>query len=110
MDFLIQIGWFGGWVLGIIGFFLAHSAWSELRHLRATPAPQHVRPLTPTATHTEAASLTPSEVVPIEASTPVASNPEVPQSVPPSAPHDTPSTPPRDLEALLTTRFDVWVG
>jgi len=91
-----------GYVLGIIGFFRASSAHTELRALRraiaeltARPAPETIAE--PAAPIAEPIALEPPvvELVPEP----------VLQSVPPPAPK-----PKRDLETLLTARWGVWLG
>ncbi|WP_428483147.1 DUF2339 domain-containing protein [Rhodopila sp.] len=89
MHILLQLGWFGGWVLGIIGFFSALCAHAELRHLRIELARQVTQPL----------AINPA---------PVASKAAIaPATKPPPA---NPPLPLRDLEALLTTSWSVWLG
>jgi uncharacterized membrane protein len=107
MDVLFQFGWFGGWVLGIIGFFTARSAMSELRQLRGTLAQQPARQPPPAVAEPEIIPQPPSGVARLETPTSV---PEIEQPRPPTAPPGPPSPPPRDLEALLTTRLGVWLG
>jgi uncharacterized membrane protein len=79
--FLLEVGWFAGWVLGIIGFFSANRAHSELRRLRAMVAAR-----------------------PIGEPAPVA----LPQ--PADIPAPEPAAPKRDLEALITMNWGVWLG
>lgn len=105
MDILFQVGWFGGWVLGIIGFFLAHSAWSELRHLRGQLVRESFGQPEPAVAEREAVDQVEPEPLPVPE--PVA---EVPMPESAIASVAAPVAPPRDLEALLTTRLGVWVG
>ena len=105
MYFLVQLGWFGGWVLGIIGFFIARSALSELRQLRGTLAQQAAHH--PVSAGTDFLPHTPSDPVPFQAA---ASGAENPPPEPAVRPYEEATAPPRDLEALLTTRLGVWVG
>src|SRR5690242_1755111 len=104
---------FVGWVLGIIGFFSALSAHRELRRLRAllaAPTAGHVRP--EPAASVEAAPPPVSEPVagtapPVEYEPPSGIvEPAEPEPIVTAAL----STPPRDLEALLTTRWGIWLG
>lgn len=84
MHILLQLGWFSGWVLGIIGFFSALSAHAELRRLRVTLG-QH----------------------------PIIAEPAETSELAPSAEYQPPKpepSPPPDIEALLTTNWGVWVG
>lgn len=104
MSVLVQLGWFGGWLLGIIGFFIACSARSDLRRLRATLAQQAVRSAAPTV-----AAPVLSTVNPAPPEAPVF-DAETTAPPPPVRPSEEPLAPPRDLEALLTTRLGVWVG
>ncbi|WP_158925628.1 DUF2339 domain-containing protein [Acidisphaera sp. S103] len=115
MDVLLQVGWFGGWVLGIIGFFLAHSAWSELRHLRGQLIRQNFSQPQPAAAElasSEQAIAVPDSVPVVQVEPPPLPAPEpvagIPEPVVASV--ASPPPPPRDLEALLTTRLGVWVG
>jgi uncharacterized membrane protein len=78
---LLDVGWFAGWVLGIIGFFSARQAHTELRRLRAMAA---VRPVPEPA---QVAAPEPAEI---------------------AAPQ--PAAPKRDLEALITMNWGVWLG
>jgi uncharacterized membrane protein len=89
---LLGFAWIAGWVLGVIGFFSARSAHKELRQLRATLLPQALDQPMPKPLSTRAS-------VP-----PVAP----PTSLPPKPPP--PISPPRDIEALLTTSWGVWLG
>jgi uncharacterized membrane protein len=91
VQILLQLGWLTGWVLGIIGFFTARSALSELRHLRATLSES--RP-----------------PAPVEA-TDIATVPLPPPAASIAQPEPrTPAAPPIDFEALLTTNWGVWLG
>jgi uncharacterized membrane protein len=91
MRVLLQLGWFGGWVLGIAGFFMARSALSELRRLRGTLVQRDLGSPLPASSVADVVSPAPA-----------------PASVPEIRLPETAS--PRDLEALLTTRLGVWVG
>ena len=99
-----------GWVLGVIGFFRAGTARAELRDLRfrfdqlAAGRTQPVEPLP--------APLEPEPIEP-EAELPVAAA----EAIEPSAAEVTETilaapvpAPARDLEALITTRWGVWLG
>jgi uncharacterized membrane protein len=92
MHILLQLGLLCGWVLGIVGFFSARSAHAELARLRATlteqPIPEPV-PATP-----------PAAIL-------------VPETVPPDPVAEPPPKPPapkRDIEALITMNWGVWLG
>ncbi|HEX4369511.1 MAG TPA: DUF2339 domain-containing protein [Rhodopila sp.] len=105
MDVLLQVGWFGGWVLGIIGFFMALSARSEVRFLRGELFRRSIGQAAPAAAEP---GIGEADSVPVGLNPP-----EIPPSQPPrvDAPLPEPAAaPPRDLEALLTTRLGVWVG
>src|SRR4051812_41627516 len=106
---------FAGWVLGIIGFFSALAAHRELRRLRAmlaAPAPGYGQ--AEPAASVEAAP--PPAPEPVAGSAPPARDEPSPAVVLPAEPEPVasagPSTlpPPRDLEALLTTRWGIWLG
>src|ERR1700712_1794394 len=93
MYILVGLGWFGGWVLGIIGFFSARRANAELRMLRAALGERPISPAAP-ATLADMADVTPvAEVVP-------PAHVEAPK----------PPAPRRDIEALITTNWGVWLG
>ena len=110
-----------GWVLGIIGFFRAGAARAELRELRRMLVPPEPRPSAPVE---PIQAPTPAPPTPI-APTPIASVPEThphdplepppkPQ-IAPTPPEPTPApepiaAPARDIEALLTLRWGVWLG
>jgi uncharacterized membrane protein len=107
MHLLLQLGWFGGWLLGILGFFSARSARSELRHLRAMLVPDRPRvpdlPQTPDQARTQDRAESPTEaarILPLQ-------EPFVPLPQPVAA---EPPAPARDLEALITTNWAVWLG
>jgi uncharacterized membrane protein len=101
-----------GWVLGLVGFFKALRALREVAMLREQLA---------------AASGPPTEIVVAPPPSPWAMPPAVPEAEVAAAPERVPpgpvvpepgepeqaapdSTPPRDLEALLTQRWGVWLG
>ena len=87
MHDVLQIGWLAGWVLGIIGFFSARSAHRDLRRLRAMLDQPAIQPS-------------------------ITAEPEHISPVLPSVEPPTPElpTPTRDLEAVLTTSWGVWLG
>ena len=87
MHVLLQLGWLFGWILGIIGFFSALSAHAELRRLRAMLAQSATQQSIPPE---------PEQIPPIIPPT----EPALPQQPPPA----------RDLEAVLTTSWGVWLG
>ncbi|HLZ67519.1 MAG TPA: DUF2339 domain-containing protein [Aliidongia sp.] len=106
----------GGWLLGVIGFFRAGRALAELREVRRA-----LDQLSPRSSLTEetVAPSTPAEPAPVSA--PIESEPTAAPSEPvegPSPPFQAeapPVLPPdaapaRDLEALITTRWGVWLG
>jgi uncharacterized membrane protein len=106
----------GGYVLGIVGFFRAASAHTELRSLRRTIAELAARPAAsvadvpvPIVADASIAAAAPApEAVPVELVTPPpepAPEPVLVHVAPPP-----PSKPPRDLETLLTARWGVWLG
>ena len=109
MDSLLDLGWFGGlvsfvgWALGIVGFFIARSARSDLRQLRRTLAEQNSRQPAAVAVEPEIVPPAPSDPEPFESPAVVA---EIPAPEPAFVPHGAP----RDLEALLTTPLGVWSG
>jgi uncharacterized membrane protein len=104
MDVLLRFGWFGGWVLGIIGFFMARSALSELRQLRGELAQRKGRDPVQADLAPEIVSVDPGDAQPHRV-------PNVPPPEPIAVPSPEPAAAPTpDLEALLTTRLGVWVG
>jgi uncharacterized membrane protein len=120
-----------GYVLGVIGFFRANSAHTELSALRRQLAELLARPSTasdaPVAAGAtlaaEASRLTETRVIP-DAAEPSGAIPETPTTPqaqiagPPSAVEPPVLPPPvrqevkpsRDLEELLTARWGVWLG
>ena len=99
-----------GWVLGVIGFFRAGSALTELRDLRLRfdrLAAGQALPVEPVPAALEPRPMEPEPELPI-AATAIAEPPaeEVPEIIA-SPPEPTPA---RDLEALITTRWGVWLG
>lgn len=114
----------GGYVLGIIGFFRAGTALAELRALRrslANSAPPQWAPAGAAPADAFTAVAPVSQPAASEAATPEPTDPTPPSQPEPVAaePSDQPSTEPsaqpsakpaRDLEALLTMRWGVWLG
>ncbi len=111
----------GGYVLGIIGFFRANTAHTELRSLRRTLAELAARP-TPSEFE-EAPAPEPAMVPTGELVAPRVENvrqgvdepPPLPIVEPPPLPAAEPAVtrpvaPARDLETLLTARWGVWLG
>jgi uncharacterized membrane protein len=116
----------GGYVLGIVGFFRAHSAHTELRALRralveltARIGPAGATVVTPSvvAKPTEPPNVSvPDSPAPVEPS--IVAAPEIQPAADPSIaatpePVRTPPPPARpkvDLETLLTARWGVWLG
>ena len=86
----------GGWVIGIVGFFQAKMARREIAQLRRAVA--DLRPAPPPPSPEVRSPETRPWRLP---ESPVA--PPLPQSAEPAAPS-------RDLEAVLTTRWGVWLG
>jgi uncharacterized membrane protein len=109
----------GGYVLGIVGFFRAGIALTELRALRRSlgqPASQpwaQGEPIPAEAPFIATSAAT--QAVAPEAATREAAAPEAAEP-PPSPPRPEPvaaassAKPARDLEALLTMRWGVWLG
>jgi uncharacterized membrane protein len=106
MEMFLLLGLFvaGGYVLGIVGFFRAQSAHTEVRILRRTLAELAAR-------IGQAAAPEPAPVQAPLASMPepavTAEEPAIEVVAPPQPP---PAKPPRDLETLLTARWGVWLG
>ena len=109
MDELVIVGLVivGGWVLGIVGFFRAGRARAEVRELRALLA----KGVPPVTADTDA-SASPWAPPPPQPPPPEIWEPEIiPEPTPAAAAAaPTPEPPSRDLEALLTTRWGVWLG
>ncbi|HEX3405082.1 MAG TPA: DUF2339 domain-containing protein [Acetobacteraceae bacterium] len=101
----------GGWILGVVGFFLALAARTEIARLRRTIADTYPQPLADTYPQPLADSYQPPQPVSPPAAAPIATPPP-----PPPEPADqpwkqaAPEAPSRDLEAVLTTRWGVWLG
>ena len=104
----------GGYVLGIIGFFRANIALTELRSLRRTVAELAARPtsaISPGPTVVPPAVVQPPAVQPTPQLAPEATaEPAAPLSPAPPAAAPPSAAPPRDLETLLTARWGVWLG
>ena len=97
----------GGWILGIVGFFSARRALREVAELRRQVA------VTPSAAWADVPEPPPAaapEFAPPPVPEPAAAVPE-PEPVP-AAPVTEATEPARrpDIEALLTTRWGVWLG
>jgi uncharacterized membrane protein len=110
METFLLLGLFvaGGYVLGVIGFFRAQSAHTELRILRRTLAEVAAR--TAPAETPEAAPAETPEAAPVPPRWPSSAEPVEPMAeaaAPPQAPEPKPA---RDLETLLTARWGVWLG
>ena len=116
-----------GYVLGIVGFFRANSAHTELRALRRMLAEQAARPSeSPVAAQPAApevaAFATGQPIPPTSLSTPGPVATSEPPSFPPRETIEPPPLPPvpapslprvkpaRDLETLLTARWGIWLG
>jgi uncharacterized membrane protein len=115
----------GGWVLGIVGFFRAGTAHAELRSLRRAlgqPTPRPWAPVEPVPADASYAPIPPApqaataaaaEPPPPQAAEHVAAQPAATPAQPPATPTKPappPGKPARDLEALLTMRWGVWLG
>ncbi len=101
---------FGGWLLGIIGFFRAGQAQAELRDLRrllTQPAVRQVVPTQPVAAPRDAAPVAAFLPPPTVSGARFAPVPPVPTVPPVPLP---PAPVAGDLEALLTLRWGVWLG
>ncbi|MCW3476032.1 DUF2339 domain-containing protein [Limobrevibacterium gyesilva] len=94
LPLLLVLALIGGYVLGIVGFFKANRALAELRALRQALGP------TPAAAP-KLPQASPWAQPPIPGPTPAAPEPEAPASA---------AKPKRDIEALLTLRWGVWLG
>jgi uncharacterized membrane protein len=114
--FLLGLLVLGGYVLGIIGFFRANTAHSELASLRRALAELAARPasrVAPEALVAEAAPITQEtpavgatvEPEAVEPRSEPAAEPVPPRPAPPPVPRPT-----RDFEDLLTARWGVWLG
>jgi uncharacterized membrane protein len=97
-----------GWLLGVIGFFRAANAQAEVAELRRRL--DQLAALWP---------VEPAETAPVPAMAepePVADALEIEEALPPPLVAQEPPVPPpapkpaRDLEALITTRWGVWLG
>jgi uncharacterized membrane protein len=114
MHILLLFGWFGGWVLGIIGFFSALSAHAQLRRLHAMLSLQELRPAGSGETAEVGFARVPPRPIAQLSGAPPADAPsaDAPSADAPPAVNHPPARlpPPRDLEALLTTNWGVWVG
>ncbi|OJY70260.1 MAG: hypothetical protein BGP12_21115 [Rhodospirillales bacterium 70-18] len=104
---LLLLALMAGWVLGIIGFFKARRALAEVAALRRAMAVPMAVPMAEVRAEVAApvspwAAAAPAELAPPAA----AAMEDAPgATVEPPAP-----PPPRDLEALLTQRWGVWLG
>jgi hypothetical protein len=113
MHILLQLGLFGGWLLGIFGFFTARLALAEVRRLRTTLAESvapHTLPVQPGSVWSQPIPLgpiAPGQVASTAVGGPAGPVPEVAGFAEPPPPLE-PST--RDLEALITTNWGVWLG
>ena len=96
----------GGWILGIVGFFSSRRALHEIAELRRQAAP-------PSIARSAVPQPPPASVprfVPPPVPEPVAAAAQPTPAVPPPA-DETPGPVRRpDIEALLTTRWGVWLG
>jgi uncharacterized membrane protein len=110
-----------GWVLGIVGFFRAQAAHTELRELRRTlarsaptqaaaaePVPADA-PFTSMPATPWAAAQAVAQPPPMQTAEPISPEPPPAQPAEPvAAQHQ--EKPSHDLEALLTMRWGVWLG
>ena len=92
----------GGWVLGVIGFFRAGTALAELRAVRRELAGRGAEPFKPTESVSPAAAFT-------QAAVPEVLEPLALQQAEQFAASQ-PAKPSRDIEALLTMHWGVWLG
>lgn len=115
-----------GWILGLVGFFKALRALREVATLRAmlasAPAPDQAAPaqagpppvVSPPVVSPWAMPPPPRASEVDDAVTPaiVSPGPDAADALEPeqAAPDIVPPRPPRDLEALLTQRWGVWLG
>jgi uncharacterized membrane protein len=101
----------GGWVLGVIGFFRALSAHAEIRKLRRAMAESVAARQAPIVVQTIVEPAPIADQTPIAIHTPVETVTPVESPEPPAPPIvEPPRKPARDLEALLTARWGVWLG
>jgi len=113
MDILILIGLIavGGWGLGVAGFFRAGRALAEVRELRAMLATAPSQPSVPFEEGTPWAPPAAEAFAP-----PTAQPSPSPADAPPDTAAPAAAEPvlarqsTRDLEAVLTTRWGVWLG
>jgi uncharacterized membrane protein len=109
--FLLGLLVLGGYVLGIIGFFRANTAHTELARLRRAFDELAARTAAPSiATGATAAAETPVVTAPVP---PAAAAPPPEPAAEPLAPRPPARPvpgPTRDLEDLLTARWGVWLG
>jgi uncharacterized membrane protein len=99
----------GGWFLGVIGFFKALSARAEIAALRRAIAALSAAQPAPAAAEAPPASVpyvAPPETVAQAIPEPALVAPEPPDIAVPA----TTAGRPRDIEALLTARWGVWLG
>ncbi len=99
-----------GWVLGVVGFFSARRALREVALLRQQLA-QAPAPIAATLP-TEAAAEPIVTPEPVASAQPTPAEEPAPEPEPAMAAAPAPAPPARrpDLEALLTTRWGVWLG
>lgn len=99
-----------GYVLGVIGFFRANAAHTELAALRRQVAELLARSAAPSVTAAPVAEAPVSPApppIPAPPPTPIQPAPRIAEPSPPPPPDAKPS---RDLEELLTARWGVWLG
>ena len=106
MDGLILLGLLaiGGYVMGIVGFFIANGARSDLQALRREMKARFAAIGAPEV----AEAVTPPPASPW--ATPVVVAPTPPQNLPAPLPPQAPDKPHGDLETMLTARWGIWVG
>jgi uncharacterized membrane protein len=106
-----------GYVLGIVGFFRANTAHTEIQALRRTIAglTRGETQVTPEP----AAAIEVPRPIQSAAATPIVEPPPIPSQVttpiteppiPAAVPAATPAAPSHDLETLLTARWGIWLG
>src|SRR6185437_9593593 len=100
----------GGWILGIVGFFSARRALREVGELRRQDgAAQAAFAAPPSAAWADVPEPPPESAAQAEAEPEIiAPEPELVAAEPAALPPEPPGRP--DIEALLTTRWGVWLG
>ncbi len=134
LGLIVILGVIGGWILGVVGFFSARRALRETATLRRQLAAFGAVPPDMRFDPTPHGPIPQSGPVPPPWARPPADAPEEPPQAPPEEPPEEPAAappppiedpipepaaappsaapprPPRDLEALLTMRWGIWLG